>query len=236
MLYEYHFWKHQYYDPAVIRFARVIHNDIVNYKKNGLNGLIEDGSQRSFFPNGFPFFVYGQTQFDTSLKFEDLLEDYFSHAYGDDWREVLRIFENIAECFDHKYMEGVASVDIKVGRYYNPTVANKLRKVPAVINEAIPFIEAHKNMPMRAQTVAYKLLRYHMDFCVGIAKCFAMKCVGGGEEASEEFKKFLLDFGKHEAEIERWYDQALMAYSLGTCGIYRKEKATPTTEDRWTET
>ena len=55
-------------------FARVVYDDIVNYKKNGLNGLINDCSQRSFFPNGFAFYIYGQLQFDTSLTFDELKE------------------------------------------------------------------------------------------------------------------------------------------------------------------
>ena len=81
--YEYHFWKHQYFAPNVLEFANRVHEDVKAYAQNGFEGIIEDGSQRSFFPNGLSFYVYAQTLFDMSLTFDKLKEDYFRHAYGD---------------------------------------------------------------------------------------------------------------------------------------------------------
>jgi hypothetical protein len=190
----------------------VVYNDVINYKKNGLNGMVNDCSQRPFFPNGFSFFIYGQVQFDTSLKYEDLMEDYFSHAYGEDWREVVKILEGIGECFDHKFMARKRYIDVNIGKWYNPAMAPTLRKMPAVAESAKEFLDSHKNMPMRAQTVAYKLLRYYMEYCTGLARCVAIKCMGAGVEAKEEFEKFLFEFCKHEVEIETYYDQYMMGY------------------------
>ena len=210
MLYEYHFYVNQYQDPGTLSFARIVYDDIINYKKNGLNGLINDCSQRSFFPNGFAFYIYGQLQFDTSLSFEFLLEDYFSHAYGEDWREVLAIFEKIGKSMDHKYVARKRSANIKIGKAYNPSVAADLRRMSKIAEEAKPFLDAHKNMPMRAQTVAYKLLRYYMEYCTGLADCLTLKALGAGPEAKRAFDAFLADFGRHEIEIGTYYDQYLM--------------------------
>ena len=212
MLYEYHFYINQYHDPGVFSFAKVVYDDIINYKKNGLNGLINDCSQRSFFPNGFAFYIYGQLQFDTSLTFEELKEDYFSHAYGKDWREVAAILEKIGKAMPHKYLARKLWVNLDVGKVYNPSVAEGLRSVPAIVAEAKPFLEAHKNMPLRSQTVAYKLMRYYMEYCEGLANCFAIKCFGAGVEAKAAFERFLADFGKHETEIETYYDHYMMAF------------------------
>ena len=33
--------------------------------------------------------------FDHSLTLEELIEDYFSHAYGEDWREVVAFYEKM---------------------------------------------------------------------------------------------------------------------------------------------
>ena len=81
--YEYHFWLHQYYEPTGLYIAKVIYDDIRGLHAHGLRGIIEDASQRSFFPNGFAFYVYGETLFDGQVRFEELREDYFSHAYGE---------------------------------------------------------------------------------------------------------------------------------------------------------
>ena len=212
MLYEYHFYIHQYFDPGVFRFARVVYDDIINYKKHGLNGLINDCSQRSFFPNGFAFFLYGQVQFDTSLKFEDLVEDYFSHAYGEDWRTVAELLRKLSAAIDVKYLEGKRRAHPKLSSRYNPAVAEELREVPGIVAEYKDFIEAHRVMPYRAQTVMFKLLRYHMDFCTGLAKCLIPKCLGAGPEAAELFQKFLAEIGTREREIEACFDQYMMAF------------------------
>ena len=38
-----------------------------------------------------------------SLLFEDIVEDYYSHAYGEDWKEVLAYMENIRDAFEFRY-------------------------------------------------------------------------------------------------------------------------------------
>ena len=230
LLYEYHFYIHQYFDPGVFKFAKVVYDDIVNYKKNGLNGLINDCSQRSFFPNGFAFYIYGQVQFDTSLSFDELKEDYFSHAYGEDWREVERILNKLGDAMDYKYLERYRSANETIGKYYNPAVADELRRVPGIAEEAREFLEAHKNMPKRAQTVAYRLLRLYMEYCAGLSKCLIPKCYGAGAEAKEAFEAFLADFGKYEVEIERYFDQYMMGYGYEVRIFGKMESAVPTVE------
>jgi hypothetical protein len=177
--------------------------------------MIEDGSQRSYFPNGFPFFVYGQTLFDTSSDFDKLTEDYFSHIYGEDWKEVYTLLKTLGETFDHKYLEGKLYIDKPKGKYYNPEHAKNIRKVRGIIEDFRPFLNTHKNMPMRAQTVAYRVLERYLEYCEGIAKVLVLKCVGANEEAIQEYAIFLNELGKHEVEIERFYDQSLYGMTFG---------------------
>ena len=80
--YEYHFWRHQFTDPGGITFAKRIWEDIRGIKYMGIDGFVEDGSQRSGFPNAFPVYVYAATLFDREIPFETLMEDYFFHIYG----------------------------------------------------------------------------------------------------------------------------------------------------------
>ncbi len=214
MLYEYHFWLAQYLDPSTLNFSRVIYDDIQNYKKHGLNGLINDCSQRSFWPNGFSFTVYGQVQFDTSLRYEELLEDYFSHAYGEDWREVLAFFEKLGKAIDVRYLAGLRSANPKMGKFYNPAVARELREVKPLIESFMPFLEAHRVMPYRAQTAAYKLLRYYMEYCEKLADCLLLKAHGMYVEAEAAAHRFNAEFGRHEYELQTCYDHFLASWAL----------------------
>ena len=207
LVYEYHFWVNQYYEATGLRFAELICEDVKGYHAHGFGGVIEDGSQRSFFPNGLPFYTYAQTLFDTSLSFDDIKEDYMSHAYGEDWREVERFMRKLIGLMDHKFFAGEATADARVGAYYNPAMGEKLRGVSEVIEEFRPFVEAHKNMPYRAQTVAYRLLDYFLEYAEGYARFMTVKSFGAAKEAKDMCFKFLDKFGRHELAIERYYDQ-----------------------------
>jgi len=108
---------------------------------------------------------------------------------------------------DHRYFTGQSSLNPKVGAYYNPPMAEKLRRVPEIVAEFRPFVDSHKNMPYRAQTVAYRLLNYFLEFVEGYSKFMVIKSLGGAKEAKEMCMKFMDDFGRHEVAIERYYDQ-----------------------------
>ena len=142
--------------------ARIIYDDVRGYRANGCEGIVQDGSQRSFFPNGFAFYVYAQTLFDTSVTFEELKRDYFSHAYGEDYEQVLTFLEKLGKASDYRYLNGKLSTDPEKGAYYCPEFAQSLREVKSITKEFSPFVEAHKNMPRRAQTVAYRILRRYL--------------------------------------------------------------------------
>ena len=217
MLYEYHFYMHQYYDMGQMTFAKQVYTDIVNYHRHGFQGLINDCSQRSFWPNGFPFYIYGQLQFDTSLSFDELLEDYFSHAYGEDWREVLAYFEKIGDAVDPYFVQGKRSADLRVAKRYNPAKAVTMREVRAINAAFSAFLESHRIMPYRAQTVAYKLLRNYTEYTNGITDALILKAHGMGAEAKRAYEAFMAEFGRRECEIERWYDQGMcgQAWSFG---------------------
>ena len=89
--YDYHFFRFQYLDVGGILLSKVVNSDIKFYCENDINGAIEDGSQRSFFPTGLCFYTYARTLFDSSLSAEEIAEDYFSHAFGKDWRDCKSI-------------------------------------------------------------------------------------------------------------------------------------------------
>jgi len=208
-VYEYHFWKHQFYSPAVLRFARRIFEDIDAYLANDFDGIIEDGSQRSYFPNGFSWFVYGNKLFDTSCDFDELLEDYFSHAYGEIWQDVVRYLSMIDERLDQKYLETVHSLPVAKDHYLAPEREAAFIEVEQIADEFESLLMAHKNMPMRVQTVSVRLMQKFAEFAKGFARVFALKSAGKDAEASKAFDEFAESFGANEAEIERYYDHAM---------------------------
>ena len=212
LVYEYHFWWPQYRDFGLFGAAKLIHTDILGYKSNGCNGIIEDGSQRSYFPNGFSFNVYASTLYDTSTDFEELKEDYFKHAYGEDYQEVIAFFERLGSAVSYDYFVQKYAA---TGDFYKPELIESIKSIEKIADDFAPFVEAHKNMPYRAQTVAYKLLAKYLEYCKGLSKALALKANGDEEEAQKAHNELRVSFGKHEIEIEHWYDQQMCFASLG---------------------
>jgi hypothetical protein len=214
LVYEYHFWDPQFRDIGVFDSARMIHEDIKGYRAHGYRGIIEDGSQRSFFPTGFGFFTYASTLFDTSVKFDDLVEDHFSHAYGEDWKTVAELYKKLGAAIDYRYLIGSLGKPGAESRWNNPDLIDSFKKVYDIVEEYRPFVEAHKNMPYRAQSISYRVLSKFLDYCRGLTEALILKADCKDKEAHEAYLEFFKEFGKREIEIERVFDQCLSYRSL----------------------
>ena len=207
--YEYHFWRHQAYDLSGIVLADRINEDVKVYKEYDVNGIIEDGSQRSFFPTGFAFYTYARTLFDTSLTTDEIAEDYFSYAFGKDWKKFYDYLKRIEEKIPFDYVGGG-----RANRHYAPEMRDQILSVKEVTKEGRELIKAHYNSDKRVQTVSVRLLEVHADMVDNLADALAEKCLGHDEKANELYDKMRVEIGKHEAEFELLYDHIIWAGSL----------------------
>ncbi|MBO5967183.1 MAG: DUF4838 domain-containing protein [Clostridia bacterium] len=210
--YEYHFWIHQYYDFGGIRLAERLYEDVRAYRDAGFFGIIQDGSQRSFFPNGFPFYVYSRAMYDKEVSFEELREDYFSHAYGENWREISAYLEKISDIFDVKYLE-VPHRSTAARKLISPKRAEALKKIAPLCAEMAKKIRAWRKVPQkRIFSLSMRILELHAEYCVGLAESMILTAEGKADEAFDAFNALFDSFGRHEFEIERYFDHHL-AYS-----------------------
>ena len=83
--------------------SKLVTTDIKSYEKNGFDGLIACGTQRTFFPSGLSFYTYASTLYDTSLSCEEIEEDYFSHLYGEDWKKFREYFAKISDALPFEF-------------------------------------------------------------------------------------------------------------------------------------
>jgi hypothetical protein len=210
--YEYHFWRHMYHDVAGLEIAKLVNKDIKAYPVHGINGIIEDGSQRAFFPSGFGFYSYARTLFDSEISYEELLEDYFSHLYGKDYKLFIDYLEKVNRAFDYAYLEGEKCADESRTAYYNPEHAKSLETVKDIVAEGMELIKSHYNSDVRVQTVAVRLLELHARYLPLIADTFIKKALGEDEEAEELFNVAKEKMGEYDAEFEPFYDHALTFY------------------------
>ena len=131
---------------------------------------------------------------------------------------MIAYLTEISETFDMKYlMDGVNVANNKGGSvpassYYSPAHAKRFRHVKEIVEKYAPIFEAHKVMPYRAQTVSMKLIRYHMEYVLGLAEIWTLKALGADPEAKEKYYEFEAKIGRLEFEIGTYLDQR-MAFS-----------------------
>ena len=212
--YEYHFWRHQYLDPGGQSIARRLYEDVRSLKYMDLSGYVQDGSQRSGFPNAFPVYVYANTLMDRELDYEELAADYFSHIYGPDWQEAVNILKQISAAFDFGFMEGTKSLDPENSDYYNPEIAQRILAVGDLCAQERILAQKHLNMPTRPQTVSWRLLLRHAEYCELWSKILWNKAMGYNFKAQELAAEFAPLFGKYELEMERYYDHYMACLVL----------------------
>ena len=220
--YEYHFWRQHFYDLSSIVLARRLNEDVKVYQRVGISGIIEDGSQRGFFPSGLSFYTYARTLYDTSLSADEILEDYFSHAYGKDWKLFRDYLIDIADAVDYRFTTRKLSVNPEISPYYNPDIVSSLRRVPEIVARGRALIEEHKNSDVRLQTVSTRLLGYHADFVEKYAEALEYKAVGNDEKSTALFYEFMDMMGKYEPEIQRYYDFTQCHFALQQIFVHAK--------------
>ena len=203
--YEYHFWRHQTYSISGQMQARLLNNDVKLYKQNGVDGIIEDGSQRSFFPNGLRYYTYARTLYDTSLSFEEIEEDYLSHAYGEDWRAFRDYLNELEDALPHAFFSRDEAKKRPEG-HYDPKMAKKIATILQITKKGRALIESHYNSDYRARTVLIRLLEKHAIFCDLISAWMSAKANGEIDRAKELYDHARVEFGKYEVEIEKYFD------------------------------
>lgn len=203
--FEYHFWRAPTYDLSGIENAKRIYEDTRFYKENGFGGTIEDGSQRVFYPHGLAFYTAGRTQLDMSIPFEEIVEDYFSHAFGKDWREFYNCLDRLTEALPYDYFN-FDRARRRPNVYYNPKMIPKLESIKEITKDLRALVKSHYISEERAQTVAVRLLEQHADLCDMVADWMIQKAKGDDEASQKEYDRIRVEFGKREQSMEMYYD------------------------------
>ncbi len=80
-------WNH-HTDPGYYSVAKLISRDIKDLGRIGLNGMLSCQLLRSAFPNGLPQYTMAKTLWNKELSFEEIKDEYFITAYGENAKIV----------------------------------------------------------------------------------------------------------------------------------------------------
>ncbi len=206
LVFEYHFWRHQHFDLSHITLAKRIFEDTEIYHSLGVSGMLACGSMRSFFPNGFAYYVYARKLFDISLTYGELKEDYYSHAYGENWEKVYAYLEEILDAFGFAFLEGEESQDKTVSLYYNPERAKKLSRVREITPKGVELSKALATSSVRPTVTSARLLAYHAEYCNLLADTLVYKALGEESKAIEVYENVRKYMSEAESFLEPYHD------------------------------
>ena len=204
--FEYHFWKHQVFDLSGQQIAKRVFEDIEDYNSRGVDGLIACGSQRAFFPNGFAYHVFARKLFDISLSLEELAEDYYSHAYGENWREVYAYLAEIERACSFKYLEREESENPEISPLYSPKRAAMLEQIPQIVARGRAIIDKNRDSKIRAQAVSVRLLDDHATLVELCCDALHSKALDDDAQAHKKGDLVVKFMSEREAYIEKYYD------------------------------
>ena len=211
--YEYHFWLAQYLDIGTMFISKIIHDDVCGLKQNGLRGIVEDGSQRSYFPTGFQFYVYGETLFDNSKTFEQLKEEYFSKAFGPDWKLACDYLQKLSDTSDYGFCKGEHE-KVNGTHYYDPSLKPRFEDIVKQVEAFEPVIEAHLRQDIRCQYVSWEVLKWHTKYAKYYAKALACLCTGDLDGSSKNFYTLIKELAPLENLRPTVYDHELAMSTL----------------------
>lgn len=223
VVFEYHFWKHQVFDLSGQKLALRIFEDIEAYESLGFRGIYACGSQRSYFPNGYAYYVFARKLFDTSLTLDEIKTDYYSHAYGEDWKNFYDYLSEIEELISFGYLEGEESENAAKSPFFSLRRADEILKTPKIIKNGRELIHSHFTSEVRVRTVSVRILDEHAGYVERLARALYHKALGNDEAAIREMADVLDYISSHEPYLERYTDMNMTAgyikeiiYSKGT--------------------
>jgi hypothetical protein len=196
--YEYHFMWDHFNDPGYYRMAEILSQDIKNLRKIGINGIVSDQTQRSFFPTGFGMYILGKTLWNEALDFDRAAREYFQSAFGEDGQLCREYMATLSELFDPAFIRGeklstgnsaqevFGLWSLKHDRQeVDSTILEKLGKIPGVVNMFRPVIERNLVGGDPCKVKSWEYLQYHADIVTMLSQAFKVREEGAREKALE---------------------------------------------------
>lgn len=76
------------------------------------------------------------------------------------------------------------------------------------------YYNHRNNEANRPQTIAWRILLRHTEYCDRLAEILIEKCQGNDETAIEMLNAFMPEFGKYDYELERYLDYGMLTNAI----------------------
>lgn len=164
-VFDYYYMWDCYKDLGGTSLARVIHNDIKNYRDLDLNGLISCQGQRVFCPTSLGMNLMARTLWNRNCDFDEVRNNVIKAEYGEDYEYVRDYLQNLS----------IYSLP-EITRLEKPFVPENIPMYEEGIESAkkfTSFIEEHLKNSIGCEGVSWRYLKFHTELSIMLMNAFA---------------------------------------------------------------
>lgn len=171
--FDYHMMWDHYTDPGYTHIANVLYEDIVRLDSIGLSGYMSCQVQRAFFPTGLCMYVMGDALWNAEKPYTEIVDEYFTAAYGKRGTWVYEYLTRITELFSPEYLRGERneSPETAVTRF----------------EEAKQYLEENSKEIESIGGTEGHLLKAHNQLLIILAEALALRAQEKPTEAQERW-------------------------------------------------
>ena len=200
LIFDYHLYEAHYADPGSHNIAKVLHVDMANLDKIGLNGMISCQVNQAAFPTGLPQYAMAKALWDKTSKFEDVCDEYYSADFGELGHEVDTYLRTLSELLDLYKFEEHKNKDI---------ILKNCDEAKALVKDfSSNFIKKYQN-----KFSNWKNLMHHAKMCLLYCDLVAA-CTVHDDKTKDKLvakqRKYMAD---HKHEIHNVFDTTISRHT-----------------------
>ncbi len=194
--FDYHLMWDYVCDPGYHECAKMLHKDMTNLRKIGLNGMVSCQVQRVSFPTGLPMYSMAKALWNENSSFEQVEHEYFSAAFGSFGDIVREYTTTLTELFDPVYLRGEKSKEFQEKALHN------FKKLQTYIRQFQTEYLADK----KDESPAWKYLYYHAELCRILTDLLYARAEGDHETVLNRYADMEIYLQSIELEVHTVLD------------------------------
>ena len=188
-VFDYHIMWDYAVDAGSYRIARVVHDDMKNLDKIGLDGMMSCQIHRVSVPTCLPTYAMARALWDKTSDFDKVSNEYFEVSFDRDGKKV------------EEYLKKLSAI-------YDSADADKYEKVIAEIEDILPMIETNMVKVQNDEKfeMSWKYLYHHAKLWILICEAFIQKREKNADAAMAKYEECRAYVRACESEVQRGMD------------------------------
>ncbi len=198
-VYDYPLGRAHYGDFGYVHIARVIHGDVRKLEQLGLNGYISCQELRAGLPNTLPNYVMGRVLMDKDADIEEIIDEYFSAAYGPGWEQVKALLSQLSQLQVCDYLNGK-------GPRQDAAIAERLERAASCCAQYQEILAECAPVAQKPQADFRSRLVYHLAYTLRLTLAMSHLARGDTQQSREAWASLRDLICRGEEQYQPWLD------------------------------